>query len=364
MSNLDFLLDFNPILDQTVNLTPEQLQQAAQSGVLTPDPQMQWQTYLNTLALMGFQTWLNQRDAELSSNSQNQIHHLNAVSRLTINDFNICLLTQDSLEEDRIALPQINIEQSPDLAHFYIVMQVNEENEQVTVTKFIDYRALISNLSEYAIILESNGTYIIPLDWFDSEPNNLLLYLRCLEGSIISLPIDKTKNTVPVARKPIVGVINVGKWLQQELDEFAQSLSWILLPPGSPAMRESGFRSQYQSVLRELRDHGNPIPENIAGGFCNFTLQTLNLFLYAFTWSENSEWALLLILATDNDQFLPDGIQLKVSDSEGLLINKRSDGSQAYLSVTAMGELRETFQVIISLEDSNYFQEFTFTKEI
>lgn len=151
------------------------------------------------------------------------------------------------------------------------------------------------------LVPDADWTYDIPLTWFNCEPEDLLLYLRCLEPGAIVLPstvplniqsstlealIPQLQSGVPLpeiltweqgsailsspsllqwlyelqTNQPatrdalttlrdrlsnrMAGVtqtaINVKSWLNNELDTLAQNLAWTLLPP--PAYAPSGLR--------------------------------------------------------------------------------------------------------------------------
>ena len=51
-------LDFEPLATESVNLSPEVVDQAVALSLNIPNEERQWQTYLNALALFGFEEWL------------------------------------------------------------------------------------------------------------------------------------------------------------------------------------------------------------------------------------------------------------------------------------------------------------------
>ena len=61
----EMLLDFEVLPIETIPLSPVAIDRAATLSAQISNPQRQWQTYLNGLALFGFQEWLAQRDSAI-----------------------------------------------------------------------------------------------------------------------------------------------------------------------------------------------------------------------------------------------------------------------------------------------------------
>src|SRR4028119_2497392 len=70
---LDFderLLDFEVFPTQRVDLSSEAIDQAVELSLQIPNEDRQWQTYLNVLALYGFEEWLETRATDLTINRE------------------------------------------------------------------------------------------------------------------------------------------------------------------------------------------------------------------------------------------------------------------------------------------------------
>ena len=65
----NLLLDFESITEADITLTPEQIDRAVELSNPILNPQHQWQTYLNALALFGFTDWLQDRDSAIEVNT-------------------------------------------------------------------------------------------------------------------------------------------------------------------------------------------------------------------------------------------------------------------------------------------------------
>jgi Protein of unknown function (DUF1822) len=297
--NTDFLLDFEARSLASIFLYDESIQQALQISNTILNPSQKWQTYLNALALFGFEQWIRDRDLDLiidrkqcSLLKPQYANFLEGVCNLKVGDFKLCLVAMGTMFDEAISFPRIICDRPEYVAHFYVFLSVDEEQERVNIEGFLSY----SQLVECQLQARSDWTYQIPLTWFDSNLENLLLYLRCLEPTAINLPSLESDNTlslrqlqseltplIPQLQSPhrplweiltweqgalilttpelvnwlykirmesrlgtnqailtnklsqIVqnldrGVINVNLWLQEELDLVSQNLAWMLIP--------------------------------------------------------------------------------------------------------------------------------------
>lgn len=352
INNLDSL-DFTESSASAIKLTEPQIIQASQLASLTEETQ-RWQSYLNNLALFGFQTWLNDRNPQYSLSVDKSQNILNAVSCLEIGEFRICLLTQGILEDEVISLPQdviSNRQTVSNVAHFYVLVTVDEEKEEVTIEGLIRYDQLNPYMQSEELTLHGNGTYELPLNYFDSDINHLLLYLRYLEPSAIQLPVS-TASTV-INPQPIQEtVMNVASWLNEKLDELSESLSWILFPYQELAI--SGFRNQpTTSIIEELRNEGI-IPDGAKTLLKEINTTELNLQLYAITWilSEN-KWSLLLMIKRTDDLPLPFDLKLEIKSQDEILKEETFsyENEEDYLLTQVEGIINQRFTITISLNN-------------
>ncbi|MDJ0899517.1 MAG: DUF1822 family protein [Xenococcus sp. MO_188.B8] len=316
-SDNNLLFDFESLSEAGIALSSKQIDRAIELSDRVIDPERQWQTYLNALALFGFETWLQSRD-NLSINSDNcsvkqpsYASFIDGVFNLKVGKFKVCLLTKGVAIDEFITVPRAVIDLPEYTAHFYVLVNVIEEQEEVNLDSFIRHDEIIKHKRLGNLIPDADWTYELPLTWFNPETDDLLLYLRCLEPSALALPTTATatiniqrelesllpqlqsretalhevltweqatpilsnpnllawlyelKTTQPSARDALTSlrdrasatisevtqrVINVKSWLSDELDELAQNLAWMLLP--APAFAPSAFRD-LQVINRE-----------------------------------------------------------------------------------------------------------------
>ncbi len=437
MSNYDeLLLDFDYLAEDIIALEPEGIQQAAELSSHIVKSAGQWQTYLNALALYGFEQWLRERAEELPIDLENcslmQPAVANAIAEgvcnLQVGDFKLCLLATGSSIEDVVVLPRAVIDLPEYAAHFYVAIAVQEELEQARITGFIAYDRLMEQLQSANLAPENDWTYELPIAWFEPDGDRLLLYLRCLEARAISLPAIPNNRSIAVetmqsdiisvipqlqsgdyslwqlfnwsqgrliltnpkllkwlyrlqtepelltgqARTSLLEqlsqvltnlsqqVVNVGLWLQSELDDVAQNIAWTLLPP--PALATVPLRSvrvtatesvseEFAAIIAELRGTELEVPTEARGAYLDFNLANNPFRLYAITWLNSpEEWTLLLVLGLQTSRELPPGLKLQVSDRDGVLFEQliETDSEDVYLYASTIGDLTEQFVAQIS----------------
>ncbi len=156
-----------------IYLEPEYFEQAISRNSLTPTTG-DWQTYLNTLAQIGLTEWLSTR-----LSPQVVARHNNFIQ---VDGFKIQAIATENLLDELVSIPQSAIAQPELAAHFYVVLEVVEEQEQAIIRGFLRYDQL--NPSAWQL---RDDCYQIPLGVFDAEANHLLSYCRLLSPSAIPL---------------------------------------------------------------------------------------------------------------------------------------------------------------------------------
>lgn len=398
------MFDFEPLPLDAITLSPDQMQEAAQLSRSGQTAQ-QWQMYLNALALIGFEEWLHSRAANLRisrdrcSLFQPRFAHLiEAACNLYVGELRLCLIATGSFKDTVISVPRAAIDLPQFIPHFYVVLEVQEELGQVRVDRYLRY----DQLQTASLQPQADWTYSLPIDWFDPEPDRLLLHLECLEPQSIALPaVAQLPHTTPMQTPPLPSdsapqplrdrppwqvltweqaaviltqpelanaataapnlldrAVNVGAWLQGQLDDLAQ-LSWVLLPPIAPAVGMRSTVADFENVVTELQRNNVAIPFTARAAFRDLNWANVAVRLYAVAWelpvtAANPEWSLLLILGPQSGR-LPSGIRLQIQEQirgnrevlteQVLLPNSQDD----YLYARVIGTWNETFWVTIDL---------------
>lgn len=430
----EFSLDFATAPTEAIELLPEHIESAIKISNFGQNFDQKWLIYLHSLALFGFVEWLTECAPELSIN-QAKCSVLNAtfanlipgLCNLEVGDFKICLVVQGSLDDREISLPRAAIELPEFIPHFYVIVNVTEEYEQVIVKGFIRYDKLTELIAEFNLQPNLDWSYSIPSSCIENQAERLLLYLRCLKATGISLPeipgdrleklaniqaeissllnnlesldiplweiltweqlasiltlevaaIDETETEEESALTNLDSLLqiltrpalNVGLWLEDKMDELAQNLSWILMPAfaTSPAALRS-TTEEFEVIVSDLSNFGIEIPSHARGAYQKIKLSEQQFNLYAVTWpflAENNvpEWMLLLILGANYGTTLPTGLKLRVSDSTGILVQRKvgPNSPDNYLYIQIAGAWDERFLVTVSLPDRETGQNLSVT---
>lgn len=406
-SELTDLLDWECLNETQTELSTEHFQQAASLSQSIHFSQQRWQIYINALAVLGFEQWLKERAPDLQLRIEQSCiwqpeyaNLLPAACNIWVDNFKICIITGSNLiEEHRIPLAVFDIPRFT--AHFYILMQVIEEQEQVAITGFLSYEQYLNYQQTAQLPIESDWTYTIPQSWFNSDSNALLLNLRCLSANAIQLPVIQDNSEVDntalqqkllnldsrlhnqniwqlltvqeginllnnselvnwvyqtITPSPIQPLINAGNWLNDKVDEITQELGWLLIP----SLKLSKLRSSkdFKQVRTALKQQGVNIPADAKGAIrdleCN---ENKYLRLYAITWllnenSDNSEWVLLIVLGSQPQKTMPKTLKLEVRDeTELLFVQEVKDTSRGILYAQVVGNQGEPFWVNITVDE-------------
>ncbi|MDY6898940.1 MAG: DUF1822 family protein [Cyanobacteriota bacterium] len=369
---------------EIINLE-EQLQQAFLISEQINNQLRQWQVYFQCLALFAFEEWMQEREPSLTINKENsstlQYQYANiidAVCNLRIGNFKVCLIPSLLLTNEEIAIPRAVIDIPEYVAHFYVVVGVDEELEIAAVKGLLRYDQLINIKAE--LQPEADWNYYIYLAQFNQKVDDLLLYLQCLTPTAILLPEIPTSrqdilrrvqasllNLLPqlnnrplwkvltweqgkaVLTTPIIinwlyqsinqnaatlnkhlsdllqiltqQAVNVSQWLVNQVDDAVQTLSWQLIPVSqlrsTLESNESNPIEELEAILNDIQDNNQlDIPSTSVHIYQDIRLDK-SLRLYAIIWSlpeEENGWTLLLILKAVNDNQSASRFTLRVSD--------------------------------------------------
>ena len=197
-------LDFDVLPLETIDLPPEVIEQAIEISSTIPNEERQWQTYLNVLALHGFQEWLGSRATDLTIDERCSVldsptaNAINAVCNLKVNEFKVCLITTGSFTDEEVTFPRAVVDLPEFIPHFYVLVEVQEELSIATVQGFLSHEQLVNRGAN--LQAEEDWTYQLPLDFFEVDPDRLLLYLRCLEPTAIPLPVNLSNRRMQLSR--------------------------------------------------------------------------------------------------------------------------------------------------------------------
>ncbi len=391
LANVD-LLDWEALTPEGIDLLPEHVHLAVQLSQTVADPEFQWQTYLNALATFGFEQWVAERATELAVDRDrctlmqpSAQSLLNATSNVQVGEFNVCLIAVGSVLDNTISIHSATIDSADWTPHFYVLVEVLEEQEQIKVYGYLRRDELLRHQQTQTLAAEPDLTYALPLNWFTADPETLMLELRCLSPEAIARSISEftasaaastasistSAGTVAASSahsafstpQPLQALtqqaINAGLWLCDRLDQAAAELSWVLVPafvPAASAMRSAV--EELQRVTEELERSGIDIVPEARGAYRDVRWGSIGLRLYALVWAlpmisaeAAPEWSLLLVLGGQPGVNLPVGSGLRVQDEIQVLVERSltTASQDTYLYARVIGTWNEQFWVTVTL---------------
>jgi hypothetical protein len=352
----DFLQDAESLPDDMILLSPEQMDEAMKLSDSIADPTEQWQMYLQVLARLGVQQWFQERSPRLSIN---QLPH----HQLQVNDFKLGILAIGGFMDDFIEVAKTSLDNPRSMPHFHVLVEVFEEQEQVRVLGFLRQDEVIQQRQSTVLRSAENDDYLLPLNWFHFNPDNLLLYLSHLEPAAIPIPTPAPiPAPIPSPTPTRSPVVDVRRWVQGVVD----SISWIVLPAPTFAseMRSSSkmrdMRSsidQFERIISTLAQQDIAISSQARSAYQDISLGNHELRLYIITWeitpSDPPEWSLMAVLGTQSGESLPANIKLKVQDETNVLAEQNLSDQQRvdHLYCQGFGELNEQLYVAIEFQN-------------
>lgn len=269
----------------------------------------QWQMYLNALALLGFQRYLKERNLEFKINEDSQNRAFDNISYLTVDKFSFCLIILDSVDE-LVSIPT-KLTTSYQSAHFYVLLEVLEEEEQLNIHGFLRHDELSKFLEKPNLkhsLEPSSGSYQLPLSLFDPELNNLLLYTRFLSPTAIKLPVPTNSNTIveTIAASTQTVLINLREWLNGAIEEGWQSTESIL-KGNSNNFAWGDVRSTGELKLNTFCLSRTKLYDS------GILLQNKAIALVISVKEEDEEKEVLVQIVSHQDECLPAGLKLKVT---------------------------------------------------
>lgn len=343
----DTLTDFRLLSTESIWLEPEDFDRAINTILKTNQESNQWQVYLNALALFALEKWLKERMPEQSIGASEEITQNAGI--LNLGEFKVCVIATDNLLDELVKLPA-DVVESPELtSHFYALVEVLEEQEEVIFRGCLNYDQLI-NYRDRLNLQPWDNFYQLPLSLFDTEPNHLLSYCRFLEPISISLPVEVTKMTTPTSKEYIQkSTTRLSQWLQNVYDETWQTIDSLLQPQVN---LEYGLRNVDKEVKRaKLINLGMQLEKrNVA-------------LLVKIKEDLNNKLAVLVQLHPSGEaRHLPPNLKLILLSKSGKVLQEvQSRVQDNYIQLKSFkGEKGKQFQIQVSLESLSITEHFQF----
>jgi hypothetical protein len=372
--------DYLPLPAGSFSLSPDQVSGAMAASQPIADSRKRWAVYLGHLALTGFEQWLGQQleNHIQLDRSQAQIPEPEGHGRITIvknllaNGFRLCLIVVPGQPDEMIDIPPLAIESEleaeleSELADFYIPVTLYEDLHQVRIGEFLTKEALVKHRQASPLSLNRDGTYAVPLDWFSSDCDRLLLILNTLQPAPSS----------PVPKPDPQPVFNLARWFKREVNDLIEDLTWTLIPswqiasamrgdtismrPMDANLRNLEDTESFLPIFKSLTQQGIHLYANSRAAYQNIQIgdHVLQLCVLAAPLPHSTpaeansapEWSLMAILKPQHERYLPDQIYLRIADAGSMLVEQGTQASKpgGSLFVRATGEANEQLTVTIS----------------
>ncbi|MEO0684822.1 MAG: DUF1822 family protein, partial [Cyanobacteria bacterium J06649_11] len=222
MPNSNSSQDIRFMLPETIWLEPEHFlvaQQISYPG--KTDPGTSWQAYLNTLALIGFEIWLQKRLPDKVITKDTSM--VKAAGSLKVDEFKFCAIATQNLLSEMVSIPSLVVDKPEYSAHFYVVLEILEEEEQAIIRGFLPHNQLVEIIYN-SKLPASEGYYHIPLNLFDIEPNHLLFYQHYIKASEFARSLVDMDSQVNQSSQNLSNVVSttttkLSHWLQGVFEE-------------------------------------------------------------------------------------------------------------------------------------------------
>ena len=176
---------------ETITLKRKQIEEALKISKQATESR-QWQIYLQNLALAAFKEWLQKREGDIfiehiSATARTEYANIiDAVCNLKVGNFKICLIPTLLPTSKKVFLPKAVVDLPEFTAHFYVVINIQQELKSAVISGFMRYDELMNYRSK--LKTKSNCNYEIDLGLFKHKSDDLLLYLKILAPIAIPLP--------------------------------------------------------------------------------------------------------------------------------------------------------------------------------
>jgi hypothetical protein len=291
------------LLPETAFLEPHQVTQAqrlsdrAADKSIIPSELYQWQTYIQALALLGFSQWLSERLTGFSLCDPEQASIWHSHVMLQLGEFKLCLIAVEHVLDEIVNVPDMAVALT---AHFYLFIEVVEEQAQVILRGLLRHDQLVA-------ALEAVTTDELPLAAFDPEPNHLLSYYQFLAPTAI-VPV------LPPQSAP-VSSHRLGQWLQGVFAEGWQAIEALLDP-------ELGLA--FNTRNPELGAAGGKLIDLEM----QMGQQTLALIVNITQEADNRFGVLVQLHPTGGERYLPATLSLKLLSKAGKVLQEVQARSQ------------------------------------
>jgi hypothetical protein len=338
--------DLRLLLSEVIWLEPEHFEQATEISSQINGEAEQWQTYLNTLAVCALEEWLREKIPDHQPISRDT-HVIEPICHLKMGNFTYVTITTQNLHDEVVNIPQAVLERPELAAHFYVLLEVPEEQEEVIMRGFLRHDQLDSYRSTVNL-QPQNDYYQLPLSLFDPEPNHLLFYSRYLKASTIPLPVASAESP----QDSLLSVLQstrtkLSEWLEGNFDLGWLSVDTLLSPEANLAWstRNTSEGAKGGKLINLGMQLGN---------------QTVALLVTVTPETSEKVGILVQLYPTEGERCLPPDLQLTLLSRLGkILQSTRSRSQDNYIQLKPFqGKRGNRFSVEVTIGDVSVREDF------
>ncbi|MBV6626250.1 MAG: DUF1822 family protein [Rivularia sp. (in: Bacteria)] len=351
MSNSPYSQDLRFLLPETIWLETEHFSFAKEAcSSQTFNSNDSWQTYLNALAVIAFEEWLKERLPNQPVSRDIDVNK--TIGNLKVDEFKFCAIATEHLLDEIVRIPQAVITEPELAAHFYVLVEVLEEEEQVVIKGFVTHKQLSENKSNLQLLTDK-GCYYVPLSLFDMEPSHLLFYQRYIQASEFALPVVPSQaNPVneTIAELVSTATTKLSQWLQGVINEGWQTIDSLSQPELSLAFSTRNIDTSTKKA--KIIDLGIDLGHKKVALLINISPeQPINN--QARESSQNKINVLAQLYPMDGEKFLPHNIKLQLISKAGKTLQEVTSRLQDnYIQLKPFkGEAGKRFSIQITLGD-------------
>ncbi|NMF63204.1 hypothetical protein DP113_15655 [Brasilonema octagenarum UFV-E1] len=330
--------DIRLLLSEVIWLELEDFDNAIDNSKFVNSEAQQWQTYLNTLASIGCEKWLSTRIPQKvickETNVLEDIYHLH------LGDYKICPIAIEHLLDEVVKIP------SSAAVHFYVVVEVLEEEEQVIIRGVLRYDELMNYRNQFNLELR-DGYYQVPLSLFDTELNHLLFYYYFSEPLAIPLPVTSAQSSLVSLQRSLNNTITkLSEWLEGVFEQSWQTIDTLINPEANLAL--STRITQRGAKKAKLIDLGVQLGYKTVALLVNITEE-----------SDEKLGVLIQVHPTGGERYLPPDLKLTLLSKAGKTLQEVTSRLQDnYIQLKFFkGESGKRFSVELSLGENRKVKE-------
>jgi hypothetical protein len=331
--------DIRLLLSEVIWLELEDFDHATDNSKLVRSEAEQWQTYLKTLAMIGCEKWLSTRIPQKVISQKMNV--LEDIYHLEVGEFKICPIAIEHVLDEVINVQTSAIEKSELSAHFYVVVEVVEEEEQVIIRGFLRYDELMNYCSQFNLELR-DGFYQVPLSLFDAELNHLLFCYYFSEPLAIPLPVASQEPSSVSLQTSLVNTrTKLSQWLEGVFEQGWQTIDTLINPEANLA-------------LSTRITHRGPKKAKLIDLGVQLGYQTVALLVNITEESDEKLGVLIQVHPTGGERYLPPSLKLTLLSKGGKTLQEVTSRLQDnYIQLKFFrGESGKRFSVELSLEEN------------